>query len=217
MNELILLEDLGMMYPKENSKHKKRYGLYKCFCGNEFKSQTQDIKSGNTNSCGCYSNKIRTKHGYKKHILYSVWQQMIRRCTNPKYDKYKNYGGRGIKVCDRWLNVENFINDMYPSYKEGLSIDRIDVNGNYEPSNCRWANRNVQQRNTRRIMTTNTSGFRGETWHKQRQKWIAQIGVNKKKIHLGVFDTALEAAKAYDKYITDNNLEHTTNGLYTKA
>ena len=86
-------------------------------------------------------------------------------------------------------------------------------NGNYEKENCRWANKSTQQRNTRKLISTNKSGYRGVTWHKAKKKWNAQIKVNYKRIHLGSFLTALDGAKAYDKYVIDNNLEHTINGV----
>ena len=206
MNELILLEDLGMLYTK-NSKRTYRFGLYKCYCGKEFKALTQNINNGSTKSCGC----IRETHSLTNHRLYNTWHDMIRRCTNPKRKDYINYGGRGIKVCDRWLDINNFINDMYPSYKEGLTLDRINVNGNYEPNNCRWATQTIQSRNTRKLKSTNTSGYRGVSWSKTTKKWIATIKINKKQLYLGAFNNPLDCAKARDKYIIDNNLEHARN------
>ena len=104
------------------------------------------------------------------------------RCHNPKNSRYENYGGRGIKVCDRWLDINNFIEDMYPSYQESLTSDRIDVNGNYEPDNCRWATNQVQGRNSRDICKSNTSGYRGVTLHKEINKWGARIKVKKKRV-----------------------------------
>ena len=216
---LVLLEDLGMIYPKENSKYKKRYGLYKCFCGNEFKAQMPDIKKGSTSSCGCYrryktaetNTNNKATHGLSNHRLYHVWSKMIDRCINKNNKRYKDYGGRGISVCEEWHDINNFLADMYPTFIEGLSIDRINTHGNYEPSNCRWATKGIQARNTRKIMTTNTSGCRGVHFCETLNKWVAQITINNNKKHLGCFNTILEAAKAYDKYVTDNNLEHTLN------
>ena len=86
---------------------------------------------------------------------------MIIRCNNPKSKDYKHYGERGIKVCDEWLDINNFINDMFPSFIEGLTLDRENHLGNYEKSNCRWVNRITQAENTRKIRENNTSGFRG--------------------------------------------------------
>ena len=209
----ILLQDLGMLLPTEKSKYKARVGIYKCKCGNTFKSMTHHIKSGRTKSCGCYKAEIKTKHGLTYHRLYKTWKSMMQRCNNQGIATYKNYGGRGITVCDEWLDVRNFINDMYPSFKEGLTLDRIDVNGNYEPSNCRWADSFVQLRNTRKLQKNNTSEYRGVYLNKRTGKYVVQIRVNYARINLGTFITAIDAAKAYDNYIILNNLEHTTNGL----
>jgi len=113
------------------------------------------LVSGDTQSCGCIrkellkSGKIRRTHGKRRHPLYWVWTTMKQRCLNPKNPRYKNYGGRGIKIPPNWLTFENFYEDMSANYKRGLSIDRIDVNGNYEKKNCRWATQKVQQNNRR--------------------------------------------------------------------
>ena len=205
--ELILLKDLGMQYPTEKSKYKARFGLYLCHCGKEFEAQTQGINNGNTKSCGC----LKNTHNLSNHRLYQIWINMIQRCTNPKSTLYKNYGERGIEVCQEWQDVNNFINDMYPTFQEGLSIDRIDNNNGYSKDNCRWTTRKIQSRNTRVLISSNTSGYRGVHWRKSRKKWTSQIRVDSKKIHLGSFDTAINGAVAYDKYIIDNNLEHTKN------
>ena len=205
--ELILLKDLGGRFATEKSKKKRRFGLYRCYCGKEFEAQIQSINNGNTKSCGC----LKNTHNLSNHRLYQIWCNMIQRCTNPKDTFYKNYGERSIKVSNEWLDISNFINDMYPSYKEGLSMDRIDNNKGYSKDNCRWATRNIQSRNTRVLMSSNKSGYRGVHWCKVDKKWISQITVDSKKIYIGSFDTAINGAVAYDKYIIDNNLEHTKN------
>lgn len=205
----ILLEDLGMRFPTENSKRKRRYGLFKCFCGNEFEARIAHVKNGNTKSCGC----IIHVHGLSGHILYKVWSDMMRRCYNPEYKNYIDYGGRGITVCERWHSVENFIEDMYPTFEEGLTLDRINVDGNYEQSNCRWATKFLQAQNTRLLRDNNKSGFRGVSWHKRDNKWVARITVNSKKVHLGYFNTAEDGAIAYNNYVIENDLEHPLNIL----
>ena len=205
--ELILLKDLGGRFATEKSKKKRRFGLYRCYCGKEFEAQIQSINNGNTKSCGC----LKITHNLTNHRLYRSWYNMIQRCTNPKDTFYKNYGERGIKVSNEWLDINNFINDMYPSYKEGLSMDRIDNNKGYSKDNCRWATRSIQSRNTRVLMSRNKSGYRGVHWHKISKKWVSQITVYSKTIYIGSFDTAIDSAVAYDKYIIDNNLEHTKN------
>ena len=215
---LVLIEDLGMMFATKTSKEKRRFGLYKCFCGNEFKTMTDNVKSGRTKSCGCHKKKVSAEngrnastHGCSNHKLYSVWHSMICRCYKKTNSRYYSHGARGIIVCNRWLKVENFIEDMSLTYKQGLSLDREDNDGNYEPSNCRWVSMTTQAQNTRILRSTNTSGFRGVTKKKENNKFRARIEVATKSIHLGYFETALEAAKVYDKYILDNNLEHTRN------
>ena len=217
--EIILIEDLGMKFPTNKSKHKARFGLFKCFCGKEFETQTQYIKSGHTQSCGClkskrlkqYNTEINTTHNLTKHRLYNIWNMMIQRCNNPKHEAYRNYGECGIKVCKDWHNVENFINDMNDDFIEGLTLDRENNNLGYNKSNCRWVNRNIQSRNTRKLISTNTSGYRGVSLDKKCNKWRASIGINNKSIYIGLFNTSLESALAYDKYVVDNNLEHTKN------
>ena len=212
-----LLEDLGMMFPTENSKRKARYGLYRCsFCNNEFVAHTNAIKSGAQKSCGCLKgeNSQSIKHGLRSHRLYSTWNSMMARCYNINKNSYINYGSKGITVCERWHNVANFIEDMFPSFEKGLTLDRIDVHGNYEPENCRWVTRNIQSQNTRRLRSNNTSGYRGVYWDKATSKWRVQITVNNKSKHLGRFTNLEEAARAYDQYIIDNNLEHTKNFEY---
>lgn len=209
---LVLIEDLGMMFATEKSKQKKRFGLYKCFCGNEFKAQINAIKEGNTKSCGRFHKEKTVWYGMTNHRLYATWKNMMDRCYNKDNKRYINYGSRGILVCDEWKNdFAKFINDMYPSYKEGLSIDRKDNDLGYSKDNCRWTTNEVQARNKRRLIRTNTSGYRGITFNKSSQKFRARICVNNKHIHIGYFDEVLEAAKAYDSYIIKHNLEHTRN------
>lgn len=204
-----LIKDLGMRYPTEKSTYKKRYGLYECqYCGKEWETISNTINTKSTKSCGCQNYIGVVKHGLTKHRLYGTWRDMITRCNNIKNNRYKDYGGRGIRVCTRWLDVVNFMEDMSSSYVEGLSLDRIDVNGDYEPENCRWASAITQQRNTKDIQTNNTSGYRGVAYSKASKKWSSAIKINYKSIYLGLFDTAIEAAKAYETYVRLNNLEH---------
>lgn len=205
----VLLEDLGLRYPTKKSKRKHRYGLYQCqYCGKEWESMISSIKSGLVKSCGCLSKNNNISHGLGYHPLYKTWIMMKHRCYDSKTVGYENYGGRGIKVCERWLDIKNFVEDMYPSWEEGLTLDRINTNGNYEIDNCRWSDKKTQARNTRDICKNNTSRFRGVTFNKRATKWKAQIKVNSKSIYLGYYTTALEAAKAYETYVRLNNLEH---------
>lgn len=116
------------------------------------------------------------QHGMKRTKIYVVWCNMKARCNNPNHTQYKDYGGRGIKVCDRWNNsFLEFFKDM-GELKEGFTLDRKDVNGGYSPENCRWATMLQQSRNKR------TDGV-----CRYSKGWIARIGVNYKQIYLGYF------------------------------
>jgi len=138
---------------------------------------------------------------------------MKRRCENKKHKAYKYYGAIGIKVCERWNSVENFIEDMYPTFKEGLTLDREDNNKGYCKENCRWATRKVQTRNTRLLFANNTSGYRGVSYDKSRKKWKSTVTIKNKQKFIGRYDTKIEAANAFDRYVIENNLEHTINGI----
>jgi len=138
---------------------------------------------------------------------------MKARCNNKNHEKYPIYGGRGIIVCDEWKNSYEVFRDwaLENGYKDDLTIDRRNNDGNYNPSNCRWVTLNVQARNKRRLMKNNTSGYRGVTWRKDMEKWRVVINVDKKRIHLGHFDYPYTGAYAYDSYVIKHNLEHTRN------
>lgn len=142
---------------------------------------------------------IRENHGMRETPIYSAWTDMKTRCYNPKNSEYNNYGGRGIKVCERWRNsFMAFYEDMGPRPTPQHSIDRKDVNGNYEPGNCRWATRSQQNIN-RRIRKNNTSGYRGVCWHNAAGSWRAYIRVNHTRVHLGCFTTSEQAAYVRDQ------------------
>ena len=216
-----LVEDLGMLLPNERVSRKKRYGIYECpFCKVHFKTITADVKNGKSTKCLSCARKVSTnaKHNDSKTRLYNIWCSMIDRVENKKSTSYEDYGGRGITICEEWRN-------NYPSFKKwalqngysnSLKIDRIDNDLGYFPNNCRWATQTIQSRNTRRLRSTNTSGYRGVSWHKKQQKFNSRITVNSIVINLGSYCSDIEAAKAYDKYVIDNNLEHTLNILPTE-
>ena len=123
----------------------------KCDCGQEFMAISRNINQGDVKSCGC----SRFRHGdaerHKDCRLYRIWQGIKRRCGNPAASNYQYYGARGITVCPEWRESYTAFRDwaLANGYQEGLSIDRIDVNGNYCPENCRWITMAEQQRNKR--------------------------------------------------------------------
>lgn len=118
----------------------------KCDCGNIVFVRGSSLRTGNTKSCGCFQIESHRKHGMYKSRTYSTWSGMLQRCNNPNSPRYYQYGGKGIVVCERWMKFENFLTDM-GERPEGKTIDRINNDGNYEPSNCRWATPLEQQRN----------------------------------------------------------------------
>jgi len=151
----------------ENIPSGKTWWLCQCKCGNQTIVRSDSLKGGVTKSCGCLHKELsferckqRMKHGHSMVNIvsktYSIWRNIIQRCNNPNCRNYKNYGGRGIKVCDKWLKFEDFLQDMGEK-PEGLSLDRVDNNGNYCKGNCRWATWKEQQRNSRnnRLITIN--------------------------------------------------------------
>jgi hypothetical protein len=125
----------------------------RCVCGTELTAKKGCVRSGNTTSCGCKRKatlSIKSKtHGLSTHPLYQVWADMRRRCTNPKTISFKNYGGRGITVCERWQKFEVFLSDMGERPYPDATIERLDVNAGYSPENCVWLPRSKQVENTR--------------------------------------------------------------------
>lgn len=121
----------------------------RCDCGTIKDFHASSVKTGATSGCSCQVKVGNQSHGMRYTPEYRSWNMLTQRCTNPKHHAWKHYGGRGITVCDEWLvSFEAFYRDMGPR-PQGTSIDRIDVNGNYEPGNCRWADAETQRRNQR--------------------------------------------------------------------
>ena len=177
----------------------RRIVKVKCECGKVFDSLFDSLRSGNTKSCGClHKDKVRErllKHGLARSPEYRAWSDMWQRCTNPKCKNYNNYGGRGIVVCSRWQEFQVFMSDMGNRPSDAHSLERVNVNGNYEPTNCTWATasqQNFNRRPTRKYRGVRPSRHDGTRFESR----IVKDGIT---YHLGTFDTEIESAWAYDK------------------
>lgn len=170
----------------------------KCECGKITKVQSGALKNGHTSSCDCLRKEMAMKactmHGHngrngKRSRIYQAWASMIQRCNNPNSIRYYDYGGRGIKVCERWKKFENFLEDMGERPRR-TSIDRIDNDGNYEPGNCRWATDKEQannKRNNRFLFFDGSKRTVGE--------WAERIGINRSTL-IGRLNKGWDTKKA---------------------
>ena len=184
----------GKLLVKEFAgKNNLKKVLWKCLCdcGKESIVVAGSLVTGNTTSCGCDAGSY--KHGGTGKGSYNTWRAMVRRCTNPKDKDYKGYGAKGVNVCERWMDYTNFVADMGEPVGDE-TLDRIDVYGNYEPLNCRWAGVKTQNRNTR-LRASNKTGITGVT-KTYSGKYMAKITVGKKSIYSECFSTIEEAAAA---------------------
>ena len=195
------------------NKHEGRKAEFQCHCGNIFIATIHSVKTQNKKSCGCLPTCCAPKHSGWGTRLYSIWNGMKDRCNNPNNVNYHRYGGKGVSYTPDWELFSNFAAWAKENgYSDNLTIDRIDSNGNYEPSNCRWTNLYVQSQN-RGINKNNLSGYKGVSFCKLTNKYKASVGYNNKQKTLGRFMTAKEAALAYNAFIITNNLGHTLNEI----
>lgn len=150
------------------------YAVCQCDCGSAPKRIRQDgLTSGVVTSCGCYQSEQSTKHGLHSSPHYGRWRNMIDRCDNEDCVAYPNYGGRGVRVCDRWYDIETYINDLPEGYFEGAHLDRIDNDGDYEPSNVRWV---TPQKNHNNRRSTNLIEHDGRK--KSLSDWAREKGLS---------------------------------------
>lgn len=153
--------------------------ICECDCGNKVIVSANGLRSGHTKSCGCLRREMGKeslfKHGHGNERIYRIWVHMRERCEKPNVREYKHYGERGIVVCDEWKNnFESFYEwAITHGYEECLTIDRIDTNGNYEPSNCRWVTMKVQTNNRR---NNHLITYNGQS--KTVTQWAEEKGIN---------------------------------------
>lgn len=144
--------------------------------------------------CSRYCWRISFKNSKNKHPLYSTYRSMLSRCNNKYATQYQNYGGRGIKVCDRWSNsFWSFLEDVGNKPSLTHTLDRIDNDGNYEPGNVRWATRKQQDNNRKKLTVANKSGYSGICFYKSRNRWRVYTGSGKTRIEHGYYKTLKEA------------------------
>ena len=176
-----------------------------CDCGGSKEYSSFSLRQGDAKSCGC----LLESHGEARTRLYRIYQKMKDRCLNTKHKQYFDYGGRGIQICEEWLSSYIKFRDwaLTAGYKEKthleMSIDRIDNDKGYSPSNCQWADRSFQTYK-QRMHSNNTSGKTGVTWVKRNSTWMSRIRKQGEEVFLGYFprlEDAIEARlKAEIKY-----------------
>lgn len=176
--------------------------LCECDCGNLCEVSTGHL-GVNTNSCGCYSKETHSTHHESKSRLYGIWCQMKGRCDRKNNPSYSDYGGRGIRYCEEWKKYENFRDwALANGYQDDLSIDRIDNNGNYDPTNCRWTNDTVQVNNRRNWGAIPYYGI-----VKDRTGYRAQVTIKGKKIYIAHSVNDIEfLVRARNEYIDKYDL-----------
>ena len=184
---LLVLEEAG------RNQLKKVLWKCKCDCGNVVVRTSGDLVTGNSISCGCYLKERITKHGGYKKSSYNTWRAMMRRCYKEKDKDYPRYGGQGISVCERWHDYKCFVEDMgEPEGDE--TLDRVDVYGNYNKDNCRWAGVKVQNRNVR-IRKNSKTGVTGVS-KTNSGTYMAKVTVKKVSYYSKCYATVEEAAAA---------------------
>lgn len=214
-----VLGDYGCVFISESIPHRSpsgetpRRAKFLCSCGDEFESFISNVKKNHTKSCGCrqkqVASMIHRKHGLSEHPLHAQWGWIKQRCYNKNVAAYKHYGGRGITICAEWRYdfkaFYDYVTQLDNYGESGMTLDRIDNDGNYEPGNMRWATRHEQNTNQRK-RKDNKSGYIGVRPYNDKQKWYSDIRVNGKCFYLGVYGTPEHAVIARNNFIIKNGL-----------
>ncbi len=197
MNKFIDLTNkkFGKLKALEYKGRNKSGGVWRCLCdcGKEVFILGGNLRKGKTQSCGCYRFGLRQTHGKVNTRIYRIWKGIKQRCINVKHNFYKDYGGRGITICDEWRNDFQAFYDwaITHGYSDDLTIDRINNDGNYEPSNCRWTTNKTQQRNKR---TNHLVMYKGEIHTIAEWSEIFDIPYNALYLRLVVRNWSVEKA-----------------------
>lgn len=182
----------------ENTKSGKSQWFCKCDCGNTIIVKADNIKTGNTKSCGCYASELTAsrnyRHGHRYSRLYHIWNKMRQRCYNPKDPKYPRYGARGITVCPEWGEFQVFYEwAIANGYNDNLTIDRLENDGNYCPENCHWATVKEQANNksNNRIIT-----YCGKT--QTLAQWAEELQISYLKLRSRLYNLSWPVEKAFE-------------------
>ena len=205
-NNLTLLEDTT----PEGSSYRR--GLFLCVCGNTKDMSYPNVKRGLSVSCGCLQFKHEGIHGESGTVLHNRWKGMRARCLTKTHKHYDRYGGRGITICKEWEKFPAFRDwAIANGFNENLEIERIDNDLGYSPSNCSWVTRSEQMLNRNKQSNTNFK-YIGVN-QISNGSWRAMLRSKGKQIHIGLFETEIDAVKARNDYITNNGLYNKLNIL----
>lgn len=169
---------------KDKNRNGRSHWKCSCDCGGESVASTTNLRKGHSTSCGCLRkeslSRAKTTHGLSSADEYKIWKGMKRRCENSNDAAFSDYGGRGIEVCQRWQSFENFYCDM-GKRPAGMTIERINTNGNYEPENCTWATVKEQNNNRRSTVRIKINGVINSL-----KIWCEYLGLSYKAVHLRI-------------------------------
>lgn len=209
---MILIEDLGYAKLKHSSRQREHFAIYECpNCLQPFKARVVSVEKGGRKGC----QKCANKKPFRDHKLYPVYCTMKARCYNKNTRSYKDYGGRGVVVCDEWLNDYEIFYTWATThgYQDGLEIDRFENDGNYTPDNCWFTNDAINAQKRRLIRKTNTSGYAGVCFRKNRGTWSASITSFGKRTTISTHHDIHLAAVAYNNFVISHKTHPPLNPI----